>query len=267
MKLDQTEILIDGAGPESIVMIHGWPDTAGLWDLQVATLSTDYRCIRFTLPGVEPGGRRRSYSAEDIVEFIRRVVEQASGGTPVTLMLHDWGCFYGYLFAARYPELVTRIIGVDIGDAGSRRHRRELTLPAKFATIAYQFWLAAAWRIGGRLGDWMARLIARVARAPGDHRRVRAQMGYPYYVQWARWFRGERPGRMAPHCPLLFLYGKRKPFHFHSKHWASELAAKPGCRVIGLDTGHWVMVQAPEQFNREVIAWLAHPAAADARAG
>jgi len=27
--------------------------------------------------------------------------------------------------------------------------------------------------------------------------------------------------------------------------------------VIGLPTGHWVMVQRPQEFNAAVLAWLA----------
>ena len=38
---------------------------------------------------------------------------------------------------------------------------------------------------------------------------------------------------------------------------AEALAAQPGCRVLPMRTGHWVMVQAPEAFNAAVLDWLA----------
>jgi pimeloyl-ACP methyl ester carboxylesterase len=44
---------------------------------------------------------------------------------------------------------------------------------------------------------------------------------------------------------------------FHSTAWREKLAARPGNRVIGLPTGHWVMVQRPQEFNDAVLAWLA----------
>ncbi len=263
MKIDGVEVVVEGAGPESIVMIHGWPDTHRLWDRQVESLRASYRCVRFTLPGFEPGHARQTYSLERVVEVIRHVVEQTCGGRPVTLLLHDFGCFFGYQFALRHPLLVKRIVGVDVGDAGSRRHLHELTLKAKLSLVAYQLWLAAAWRIGGSVGDWMARRMAAMARAPAEAALVSAQMGYPYYVQWAGAAGGYRKAKLfVPACPMLFVYGKRKPFMFHSSGWADELASRPGCQVLAFDAGHWVMVAKPEEFNQAVGAWLAAGSAA-----
>jgi len=82
-------------------------------------------------------------------------------------------------------------------------------------------------------------------------------MGYPYAVQWfgvKGGFRGVRP--FVPQVPMLYLYGQRKPFMFHSPAWVEALAARPGSRVMGLPTGHWVMVQRPQEFNAAVIDWL-----------
>lgn len=258
MKIDGVEVVIEGAGPESIVMIHGWPDTHRLWDRQAEALRAGYRCVRFTLPGFEHGAARRAYSLDEVVEVIRRVVEQACGGGPVTLLLHDFGCFFGYQFALRHPHSVKRIVGVDVGDAGSRRHLQALSPKAKLLIVAYQLWLAAAWRIGGRAGDWMARRMAAVAGAPADPADVSGQMGYPYYVRWAGAAGGYRKAKsFVPACPMLFIYGRRKPFMFHSSAWADDLASRPGCRVLEFDTGHWVMVAKVEQFNQAVAAWLA----------
>ena len=258
MKVDGIDVLVEGAGAESIVMIHGWPDSHRLWDRQVESLRADYRCVRFTLPGFEAGHPRRAFSLDELVDVIGHVVAQACAGGPVTLLLHDWGCVFGYQFALRHPQSVKRVIGVDIGDAGSRRHLQELTLKAKALIVGYQIWLAAAWRIGGRAGDWMARRMAGIVGAPGDPALIGSQMGYPYYVQWAGAAGGLRKARsFVPACPMLFVYGRRKPFLFHSSAWADAVASRPGSRVLAFETGHWVMVSEPAQFNRAIAAWLA----------
>lgn len=256
IRIAGVDVLVEGSGRESVVFVHGWPDTRRLWDRQVEALRANYRCVRFTLPGFEAGDRHRAYALDEVIDVIGQVVEHICGGGPVTLLLHDWGCFYGYQFARRYPQRVRRVIGVDVGDAGSRRHLRQTGLLAKVLIVAYQLWLAAAWRLGGRLGDWMARAMAGIARAPGERATIVAQMGYPYYVQWIRGgFRQARTFR--PTTPMLFVYGQRKPFMFHSSAWAAELASLPGSRVEGFDTGHWVMVDRPVEFNRLVVEWLA----------
>ncbi|MBK7062209.1 MAG: hypothetical protein IPH51_17545 [Rubrivivax sp.] len=48
--------------------------------------------------------------------------------------------------------------------------------------LAYQGWLALAWRIGGAPGDRMARRCAAVLRVPTPAAKIRAQMGYPYWI-------------------------------------------------------------------------------------
>jgi pimeloyl-ACP methyl ester carboxylesterase len=192
-----------------------------------------------------------------VLESIRRAVEQAAPGGRVTLLLHDWGCLFGYQLAARYPELVGRVIGVDIGDAGSRENRAEIGARGKLMVVAYQVWLALAWRIGGGVGDAMARRLARAIRCPADPASISAQMGYAYAM---RWFgtAGGLPGLRAfrPEVPMLYIYGERKPFMFHSRAWAERVAAPQGNRVLAFPTGHWVMSERPEQFNAAVMSWL-----------
>jgi len=251
-------VVLEGRGAKAVVMIHGWPDTYRLWDPQVSALQDRYRCVRFTLPGFDAAQPGRAYSLDEVVETIRRVVERACPGLKVTLLLHDWGCFYGYQFAARYPAMVERVVGVDVGDGGSRRHRAELSARQMLGIIAYQVWLALAWRIGGRVGDAMARRLARAFRCPTEQASISWKMGYPYAVRWLGVAGGVRGLRaFEPHCPMLFLYGEKKPFMFHSRAWLERLTAQPRNRVVAFKTGHWIMVQDPEGFNAAVRDWLA----------
>jgi pimeloyl-ACP methyl ester carboxylesterase len=251
--IEGIEVLTEGAGSKAIVMIHGWPDTHRLWDAQVSALQSRYRCVRFTLPGFD-AAPKRAYPFDDLMEALRRVVEQAGAGQRVILLLHDWGCVFGYQFAMRHPALVERIVGVDIGDAGSRAHRAELGSKAKLMLFAYQMWLALAWVIGS---NTMARWMARAIGCRTDPRSIHAQMGYVYAMRWlgvAGGFRGIKV--FEPHCPMLYLYGERKPFMFHSRAWVNRLAGLPGNRAIGFATGHWIMVQQPRQFNDALLDWL-----------
>lgn len=261
MIIDGIEVLVEGEGAEAVLMIHGWPDTLRLWDATVEALKPRWRCVRFTLPGFDLSRPGRAYSLDEVVETVRRIVTQCCPGQRVTLLAHDWGCLFGYQFAMRHPRLVSRIVGVDIGDAGSGAHRAELGVRAKLMVLAYQLWLAAAWRIGGAFGDRMARRMAVAMRCPAEARTIGAQMGYPYALRWfgvKGGFGSVRP--FEPALPMLYLYGQRKPFMFHSQAWIEALARRPGCRVVGLRTGHWVMLNQPQEFSAEVAGWLAETA-------
>lgn len=252
--VDGIEVLVEGQGPRTLVMIHGWPDTHRLWDAQVAHLKHSCRCVRFTLPGFERGRPARRVALDEMVALFLRIVDSVSPDQPVTLVLHDWGSVFGYQFAARHPQRVERIVSVDIGDVGSAVYLKSLPAKAKMMIFMYQIWLAAAWVFGGALGDRMTRTMARALRCRADPALIGWRMNYPYYLQWTGGYRAS--ARFEPHCPVLFIYGRRKPFMFHSPHWAAKVAALPGGAVREFRTGHWVMVEQPEAFNACVAEWL-----------
>ena len=256
--VDGVPVHIEGSGDETILMVHGWPDTHRLWDGTVAALADAYRCCRFTLPGHGPDGGEpvRPPDLSAIVQLLLHVADAVCPDRKLTLLLHDWGCVFGYQFYMLHPERVARIIGVDIGDT----HRLPTTLPAiQLAGIfAYQFWLALAWKIGGRAGDRMTRWLAKQMRVPADSARIGARMNWPYAQTW---FGGERSLRRQavpfhPECPMLYIWGTRKPFVFHSPGWPSQVERLPGGRAQAFATSHWVMLDDPAGFNSLVRSWL-----------
>jgi pimeloyl-ACP methyl ester carboxylesterase len=249
--IEGIEVRIDGGGPRTLVMIHGWPDTAALWEPQVQAFQGEWRCVRFTLPGFDRAHPRRVYPIDEIVATLHKIVTAVSSGQTVTMLLHDWGCVFGYRFINAHPELVAALIALDVGDAGSREHLASLALSAKLAVAAYQLWLALAWHLPSGLGDWMTRRMAGWLRAPGSLASIGGHMNYPYHVQWTQGYRS-RP--FQPSAPMLFVFGQRKPFMFHSDSWARALATRPKCAVESLHCGHWVS-RAPE-FNSLALTWL-----------
>jgi cis-3-alkyl-4-acyloxetan-2-one decarboxylase len=258
--VDGIEVLLDGDAEHTVVMIHGWPDTHRLWDSTVAHLKGRHRCVRFTLPGFDVAQPPRPTSMAQMTALFKAVVDRVSPDRPVTLLLHDWGCVFGYEFAARHPDRVARVVGVDIGDHNSGAYLRSLPAKAKFQVAFYQLWLALAWKLGGSLGDRMSRWMARAIGCRTDPARIGWRQNYPYAMQWfgtAGGFRGA--ARVDLPCPMLYVYGQRKLFMFHSPRWLEALAARAGCAVHALPTGHWVMAQQPDAFNRVVGEWLDSP--------
>ena len=251
------EIHFEGDHPQTVVMLHGWPDSYRLWDKTVESLKDHYCCVRFTLPGFDVAAPARATSLDDMCGLLRTIVDEVSPGVPVTLLLHDWGCVFGYEFAARHPDRVARIVAVDIGDHNS--HALESTRSAKqrCQVFAYQIWLALAWKIGGGFGGWMTRSMARAMGCRTDPATIGWQMNYPYAMRWFGTLGGLRAAaQVRPACPMLYIFGQRKPFMFHSPGWLADLAARPGCAVEAFATGHWVMAQQPAQFSRCVRQWL-----------
>ncbi len=262
--IDGVDVHVEGEGDHAVVMVHGWPDTYRLWeataDHLMAAFPGQLRCVRFSLPGYDLAKPARKLTVKELVDFLANVIDQVSPSRPVTLMLHDWGCVFGYQYLAQHPERVARLVGVDIGDHNSGALVRALSFKQKMMMVGYQLWLALAWAMGRMglrgLGNRMTRSMAASMRWRGDTADIGWQMNYPYWVQWAT---GGMRGmaKVAPQCPTLYTWGKRKPFQFQSRGWLDKLAAQPGCAVQSFETGHWVMVQQPAAFNECVAAWLA----------
>lgn len=249
------DIFIEGDGAETILMVHGWPDTYRLWDAQVQFFKSRYRCVRFTLPGFDAARARRAYSLDELTDFLKQLIDQVAPGQKVILMAHDWGCVFSYEFYMRNPQMVSRIVGVDVGDRISLQ--QSWTFRERMLVLAYQGWLALAWVIGGRIGDGMTRFMARMLRCPSPLAHIGSRMNYPYFMQWFGGRSSYRElQRFIPSCPILFIYGSRKPVMFHAKTWVDDLLRNKSNRVEKFDTGHWVMAGQPDRFNEVVDNWL-----------
>lgn len=257
-----TEVHVEGSGARTLVMVHGWPDTHRLWDTTVIALAPHYRCVRFTLPGCDGNTQTRARTLADITALLLAIVDKVSPNEPVTLVLHDWGCLFGYELAARHPDRVNRIVGMDIGDATSPEFVRSLSWRQKMMLAFYQLWLATAWVLGryihGGLGDQLTRFMARTMRCPAASQSIHWYMNFPYAMAWlgvGGGFRGAM--RFKPHCPMLYVYGRRKPFMFHSGRWLERLNAAQGSKAVELSCGHWLMVDRPAELHALMSTWLA----------
>jgi pimeloyl-ACP methyl ester carboxylesterase len=233
-----TPIIEGNEAGETLVFIHGWPDDASLWDESVAALRDRYRCVRVTLPNFS-GERavRRGYDTAEVVDALEALVSDAARGEQVTLVLHDWGCYWGHAVHKRRPELVSRLVGLDVS-----AHFRAPDARTMLGIVAYQWWLLAAFEIGGPVGDAMTRRFAKRAGIPVDGAKLTSWMNYPYRNFWSDFLAKRDRALFAgywPTCPILFVYGKNKPFPFHSERWL-EHVRKVGGEVVGLPCGHWV---------------------------
>jgi pimeloyl-ACP methyl ester carboxylesterase len=248
-------VFIDGNGPQTLVMIHGWPDTHRIWSNQVAFFRDRYRCVTFSLPGFNEADE--GHSLDQIIGSIAAVVDGVSPDAPVILMIHDWGCVFGYEYLRRHPQRVSRLVAIDIGDSNSRAFQRQLPITAKLMVLTYQSILAASWHIGGRIGDGITRGLAKALDGKAHPEHVHAGMNYPYAMRWTRALGGlDALGEVEPSCPFFYAWGRKKPFLFHSRRWQERVAATPGNHTQEFNCGHWVMVDAAASFNPAVAAWL-----------
>jgi len=96
---------IYGDAPFNIAVNHGGPGAPGTMAPLARELSKKYGII-------EP--MQTADSNEGQLEELKRVIE-SKANYPVVLIGHSWGAWLSYLFAAKYPKLVEKLILVGCG--------------------------------------------------------------------------------------------------------------------------------------------------------
>ena len=237
----------------TLFFVQGWPDDHTLWNDQVAAMRARYRCVRVDLPNYPDGEYKRwGFDHETIADGLAQCIRDVSPAKPVTLIGHDWGAYWAYLIHHRHPELVERLVGIDIAPTVAPTPR-EIAL-----IVGYQWWLAAAFVVGGKVGDRMTQRMASLMRVPRPAAALRAGFNYPYFYTWRDVVSGRRSRQLRgyrPKVPVLYVYGESKPVRFHSDRWLEYVRSQPGSAVVPFaKTGHWVM-RNPE-FTRILSDWL-----------
>jgi pimeloyl-ACP methyl ester carboxylesterase len=253
-------------GP-TLVFIHGWPDNPSLWRWQVAALGAEFRCVLLTLPNYgEHAVRAGGFDFPELVDRIAATIRKVQPDGQVGLVTHDWGAYLGYLVEQAHPESVSRMAALDIGG-----HLGAPGLRSALMIMGYQWALIAAWLVGGvipPLGRLMTRAVAKVIRVPSRQRAaIRSRYNYLYFYLWRNmllpWTRRRQLQNYLPGCPVLYLFGERKPVMFHSPQWL-RIVADTGGRAEGIaDAGHWFMETHPDIVNAELADWFSAPPSED----
>lgn len=258
------EYSIEGnPGGPTLVFIHGWPDNASLWRHQVAALSADFRCVLVTLPNFGTQATRAGgFTFPELVGMLEATIREVMPKGKVSLVTHDWGAYIGYFLEKTHPGRIEKMAALDIGG-----HIGQPGLKSSLMIIGYQWSLAACWLIGGivpPLGRILTLGVAKAIRVPGRQRAtLRSRYNYPYFYLWRSmllpWKRKELLGRYRPQCPVLYLFGERKPLMFHSEKWL-RIVAESGGRAEGFPgAGHWLMETHADAVNErlaEFFRWV-----------
>jgi pimeloyl-ACP methyl ester carboxylesterase len=123
IRTNMLDIAYEETGPangETIVLVHGWPDSVRTWDAVIpALVDAGYRCVAPYLRGFGAtrfldSSRRRSGQATALTQDVKDLVD-VLGLHRVVLVGHDWGAFAAYLFAANWPERIQRLVALSVG--------------------------------------------------------------------------------------------------------------------------------------------------------
>ncbi|MBI2841330.1 MAG: alpha/beta hydrolase [Acidobacteria bacterium] len=235
-----------GSGP-TLLLLHGAGHQAGSWALVAARLSERYRLLIPDLPG--HGGsdpRDGPLRLGTILAGTVTLIEQESGGKPVTVVGNSMGAWVAMLLAQRHPNLVHRIVLVNGG--GFAWEDRGISLMPRSRDEARRTVEAlrdpASPRVPPNVLDDIVRTarsgpIARMAQDPAD---------------MARHFMEGTAGQITVATDLLWGESDR----LLTMEYARKLAAAiPSARITTIPRcGHVPQQECPERFVESLIGVL-----------
>ncbi len=96
---------------ETIVLVHGWPDTHELWSHIVPLLADTFRIISYDTRGAGESTvpqERSAYRLSSLASDFYAVIDAVSPDRPVHVLAHDWGAVEVWEAAAQ-PRATDRI--------------------------------------------------------------------------------------------------------------------------------------------------------------
>ena len=244
---DGVEIRFDrqGSGSPTLVFVHGWANDRTVWEAQVAHFSEKYEVINIDLPSFGVSGNNRQHFTiasfgEDVATAIKKLnLEQVvligfSMGTPVVIDT-----------ANRVPGLTIGVVSIDsLSDVEAKTPQSEIS----------------------DVVNWYMELVANptneILVSSGFYKkntetsfqRVRAMLQDAPRIGWreslqdsVRWHNEDCIDLISRlQVPIIAINSETRPIEVETlRKYAPSFQA----RVIP-DTGHVVMWDAPEEFNR-----------------
>jgi len=244
-----------------LLMLHGSPDTAAMWEPVIERLKDKVRCIAIDLPGFGRSTLPASFSlsVENMADFVNALLDQLDIQKPVYLVSADFGTHYAQAFLVKYPE---RVRGSVISNS-TFHHDYDWHGFAKLYRVPVlgEFLMAAP-------KSMLAKSIKQFAPALPDSyieqsyavgfgsskvrktilRMYRERNPSKDFIGW-----DEKSKALMQQKPSLVMWGDHDPFADSS--FADKFGAQ---QVVHFkDYSHWLPLEAPDAYAEKLIPWLA----------
>lgn len=95
-----------------VILVHGYPDSARVWNAVRAELDTHYRVIAYDVRGMgasQAPSRRSGYTLAHLSGDLIAIADATCGAQPFHLLAHDWGSIQSWETVTD-PALAARIV-------------------------------------------------------------------------------------------------------------------------------------------------------------
>ena len=133
-----------GEGP-LMLMLHGFPEFWYSWRHQIPEFAKDFKVVALDLRGYNDSDKPADKSAYVMDEFIRDVegVIKGLGYDKCILVGHDWGGAIAWNFAYAHPEMVERLIILNLPHPA--KFAEGMRNPQQLLRSSYMFFFQIPW--------------------------------------------------------------------------------------------------------------------------
>lgn len=241
---------------DCLVLIHGAGDNLQMWYGQAPVFSQRYRVLTYDVRGF---GETELPESEVGVELLAADLRELLRALAI-----DGACVLGYSMGGRIalqlaldePEMVRALVlsnsGIGVGPRppGAEERRRSLFEALERGDLETAAEQMTAASFSPRLKERDPVLFERYKRTKlANNPRSFARV-------WGALMQASPPDVSRLSCPVLLIAGEHDGFMSLEAARASH-AAIPGSRLEVLPTGHAAAMEAPQEFNRLVLDFLA----------
>lgn len=244
---------VAGKGSKTVILVHGWTCDSTSWSEQIPALEKNYRVITLDLPGHGKSDSPRDgrYSMELFARAIESVRAEAKVGR-VVLVGHSMGTPVIIEYARLYPQHTAGLVFADVVTPG-------IMPPAAAGSAPGHPGDAMQGPDGRKNREAMINGLFTPQTSPAIQTKVRAMMLTPSGATAAGAMNAtfDPAGQFTSgtiDSPVLAIYAGHSrlenPDYLHAHFTHVEITKIP-------DTGHFLMLEKPDEFNRLLLDFLA----------
>ncbi|REF00801.1 alpha/beta fold hydrolase [Thermomonospora umbrina] len=253
------------ADGEPVVLLHGFPQHADMWDALTPMLTAHgYRVLAMNQRGYSPNATPRgrlAYRIEELVADVIALIDARAGGGPVHLVGHDWGAAVAWALTAAHPERVASLTALSVPHPFA-------FLTAMFTSVQglkswYMYFFQLPWLPERLLLVNPVRTLIRFGLSPEQARRDAARFTGPTSLRTAiNWYRAmplvnPRAARTPVRRPTLFVWSDGD---VAISRQAAQRCARhvqgPYTFVTLAGVSHWIPDQAPSELAELLVPHL-----------